>query len=600
MKPFYKLSAILLILVPNWLYAQSGMLPASKANAPDSVKLWTLREIGDSLINAGQTMEARKAYEQALAMAKEVDRLDDIGLGYRAIGYWHQTTGDPSGAIDWYLKALDTFEKSGNRRKQARTAAFIGFAYDRLHKLPEARRYLLHGIELAQQGGYDKELYELYGNMANLEGQSQHYGQAMAYTQKILTYYKSKKDTVTYYGVLFNLAQLYKKQKQYVRAEQTFRNVLAYADKYNDDFVRGYVYSSLPAVLIPQNKLAEAEKDCQRALVWVDSTGTAKHTTLEEIYGHLSQIWEKRGDYRQALLFYKRQMASHDSVFNATKNQQVTELETRYQTRQKEENIKQLATTNALQKQQIWIGGSSLILMTILLATLAWFYRRIQLSRTKIQQQADQLALMMKELHHRVKNNLAIVSSLLKLQSNRLEDEKAIQAVRVGQQRVEAMALIHQRLYQTDIVTTVNMREYLTDLAQSLMQAYDYQPAEFDLQLNIEQQDLDVDMAMPLGLIVNELVTNAFKYAYGNLDDKRPMLRIDLRPEAIASQSSIILEVQDNGPGINQSDWQKKGAKASFGKRLIASLSEQLEGEFELLKQNGTLFRLQMPTVRSY
>ncbi|MBD2705068.1 sensor histidine kinase [Spirosoma sp. BT702] len=331
----------------------------------------------------------------------------------------------------------------------------------------------------------------------------------------------------------------------------------------------------------------------------VSQLNANKYNLLVELNGQLSQLAEKRGDFKQALHFYRLQIANRDSVFIEAKNRQLAELETRYQTRQKEENIKQLATTNALQKQQIWIGGSSLILMTILLATLAWFYRRIQLSRTKIQQQADQLALMMKELHHRVKNNLAIVSSLLKLQSNRLKDEKAIQAVRVGQQRVEAMALIHQRLYQTDIVTTVNMREYLTDLAQSLMQAYDYQPAEFDLQLNIEQQDLDVDMAMPLGLIVNELVTNAFKYAYGNLDDKRPMLRIDLRPEAIASQSSIILEVQDNGPGINQSDWQKKGAKASFGKRLIASLSEQLEGEFELLKQNGTLFRLQIPHIHA-
>ena len=594
------LTALLLILSPIWLRAQPGFLPASLSNAPDSVKLWTLRHIGDSLVNAGQAMPSRKAYEQAITLAQAGDNLDAIGLGYRSMGYWHQTTGDPNGAISWYLKSLETFKKSGNRQKQARTAAFIGFTYNEINKLAESRRYLLYGIELARQGGYEKELNELYGNMANLEGHSQHFGQAMAYTQKILAYYIARKDTVTYYGVLFNLAMLYKKQLQYIRAEQTLRKVLTYADQHNDDFVRGFVYTSLPAVLIPQNKLAEAEKDCQRALVWVDSTGgTSKHSTLEELNGHLSQIWEKRGDYRQALLFYKRQMASHDSVFNATKNQQVTELETRYQARQKEDNIKQLAATNALQKQQIWVGGSSLILLTILLGTLYWLYRRIQLSRAKIQQQADQLSLMMKELHHRVKNNLAIVSSLLKLQSNRLDDEKAVRAVRVGQQRVEAMSLIHQRLYQTDNVTTVNMSDYLTELAHSLMRAYDYQPNEFDLQLNIEQQNLDVDMAMPLGLIVNELVTNAFKYAYSNLVGKRPLLRIDLRPQAGASQQTIILEVQDNGPGIDQTDWQKKGAKASFGKRLITSLSEQLEGEFELLKRNGTLFRLSMPTIRT-
>ncbi len=205
------------------------------------------------------------------------------------------------------------------------------------------------------------------------------------------------------------------------------------------------------------------------------------------------------------------------------------------------------------------------------------------------------MALMMKELHHRVKNNLAIVSSLLKLQSNRLDDEKAIQAVRVGQQRVEAMSLIHQRLYQTEHVTTINMRDYLTDLTQNLMQAYGYEPSFFDLQLIIEHAILDIDVAMPLGLIVNELATNAFKYAYS--DDKRPLLRIALLNNHSA-QAGITLEVQDNGPGIDMTDWQGTGSRSSFGKRLIASLAEQLEGHFRLYKENGTLFRLHIPEIR--
>ncbi len=131
------------------------------------------------------------------------------------------------------------------------------------------------------------------------------------------------------------------------------------------------------------------------------------------------------------------------------------------------------------------------------------------------------------------------------------------------------------------------MGDYLTDLAQSLMRAYGYQPDGFDLQLSVDLPELDVDMAIPLGLIVNELVTNAFKYAYA--DSVHPLLRIDLRQNAVPGGVGMTLEVQDNGPGIEVTNGQPTGTR-SFGKRLIASLSE--------LKQNGTLFRLSMPNAR--
>ena len=210
--------------------------------------------------------------------------------------------------------------------------------------------------------------------------------------------------------------------------------------------------------------------------------------------------------------------------------------------------------------------------------------------------QANQLRTLMKELHHRVKNNLAIVSSLLTLQANGLKDEKAMQAVRKGQQRVQAMALIHQRLYQTDQVTNVNMREYLTDLAESLMQAYGYEPDNFDLQLDVDLHELEVDVAMPLGLIVNELITNSFKYAFAH--EKRPLLRIGLHYTNGMTEPGITLEIQDNGPGMKLAEWQKSDNRTSFGRRLVSALTEQLEGRFELLIHNGTLCRLHIPQTR--
>ena len=112
--------------------------------------------------------------------------------------------------------------------------------------------------------------------------------------------------------------------------------------------------------------------------------------------------------------------------------------------------------------------------------------------------------------------------------------------------------------------------------------------------VEVEEGELDVDVAIPISLIINELVSNAFKHAYGRQTD--PRLRIGLRQETDSSLAGITLEVQDNGTGIEAADWRKPVLRrSSFGKRPVASLNGQLEGRFELLNQNDTLFRLYIP-----
>ena len=284
------------------------------------------------------------------------------------------------------------------------------------------------------------------------------------------------------------------------------------------------------------------------------------------------------------------------------------ELATKYKTRQRVAQIAglgQLTTQRAQQIQYMTAGVGLLLVLLSMLITQYFLIRRanrrlsvqngiISTNSQQLESQSGQLRTLMKELHHRVKNNLAIVSSLLNLQMNGLHDEKAKQAVRVGQQRVEAMSLIHQQLYQTDHLTVVNMQDYLSDLVHSLMNAYGYQADGLRLQFEVDEQNLDVDVAIPIGLIINELVSNAFKHAYNQQPD--PLLRIGLRQVKDPSLSGITLEVQDNGPGVEAADWQRATTgRQSFGKRLIASLSEQLEGQFELINEDGALFRLYIP-----
>src|SRR6185437_4848708 len=171
-------------------------------------------------------------------------------------------------------------------------------------------------------------------------------------------------------------------------------------------------------------------------------------------------------------------------------------------------------------------------------------------------------------LHHRVKNNLQIVSSLLGLQRYRSEDAATVSVLQESQDRVQAMSLIHQRLYNNDALNVVNIREYLVDLCESLLSSYGYDRDRFDLEISVCTDVLDIDHALPIGLIVNELVTNAFKYAYQGIE--RPSLRISLEREG----GYLNLLVRDNGVGIDEERWRQ--GKESFGKQLIGALCKQL------------------------
>jgi two-component sensor histidine kinase len=151
------------------------------------------------------------------------------------------------------------------------------------------------------------------------------------------------------------------------------------------------------------------------------------------------------------------------------------------------------------------------------------------------------------------------------------------------------MSFIHQRLYKTESLTAVNMKEYLTDLAESLVSAYGYTRNDFDLHISVEKEMLDIDKALPIGLIINELVTNSLKYAYCNTH--RPLLNITLRQE----EAKLVCSIKDNGIGIDEQQWKQK--KNSFGKQLITALCKQLRAQQTLAVNEGTEFTITIPQI---
>ena len=192
---------------------------------------------------------------------------------------------------------------------------------------------------------------------------------------------------------------------------------------------------------------------------------------------------------------------------------------------------------------------------------------------------------MLKEIHHRVKNNLQIICSLLNMQADAIDDAPTRAAFAETRNRVRSMALIHEQLYQTPDLAHIDVGEYLETLVASIQRSAGAHSSHVAFKLDCHAAALDIDRAVPCGLIVNELVTNAIKYAFP--DGKRGTIELQLRVE----EQTLILSVRDDGIGMNPDlNWEQSD---SIGLQLVSALTQQLEGEVELQSGNeGTIWTI--------
>ncbi len=188
--------------------------------------------------------------------------------------------------------------------------------------------------------------------------------------------------------------------------------------------------------------------------------------------------------------------------------------------------------------------------------------------------------LLLKEIHHRVKNNMQIISSLLSLQSNYVEGE-AVNVLKESQNRVKSMAIIHEKLYQSYDLTHINFKEYIESLLNYLFHSYTKNFGDVTIKLDVEEIFFSIETAVPLGLIINELVSNSLKYAF-------PQEKGEITLKIYKKLDGFTIQISDNGVGMP--DEIKFTTTDSLGLQLVSSLVNQLDGSVELKRHNGTSY----------
>jgi len=328
--------------------------------------------------------------------------------------------------------------------------------------------------------------------------------------------------------------------------------------------------------------------------------GSVRPITLYKFYQMQFQVDSAAGNYISAIRNFELHKQLNDSLFNATQSKQIAELQIKYETDKKEQSIQLLQAQaksqhaelqNVSLQRNITIGGVAMLLIIAILAYNGYRNKQrnnseLQVKQTEINQQNRSLQSLLqekewllREVHHRVKNNLQIIISLLNAQSDFVDNPSAIHAIRESRERMQAIALIHQKLYQPDHGTRIIMSSYIQDLVSYLESSFTSAKGIY-FQMDIDETSLDVSQAVPLGLILNEAITNAVKYAFPG--GRRGTIAITLRHQGARN---VLLKISDNGVGLPP-DFDL-AANNSLGMQLIRLFAEQLEAELFFQGSDG-------------
>jgi two-component system, sensor histidine kinase PdtaS len=501
---------------------------------------------------------------------------DIMASMYRKFGRVYRDQNNNSGSIEAYKKALAFSTKSNNQYDICGTAGTMGQIYSRLKVYDTAIIYLKQALDLSKKIGFNDNIVRGYTHVMNI--------------------YKEMND-------IPNALEMMKQMEYWLENKDISPIIkgLAYTSIANLDFQYGNT----------NRQLAKRYLDSMQLLLKITQPGAEN---LVDYYLSRSLLEYSRQNYNvgsEALTKYYEYKSIMDNQILEGQSQK---LSAKYESGKKDALIKNLNAESELLKKEQELsdvqrkGAMALAVLSGILALL--FYNRFRLKKktsealaiknSEIEKQKAVIEAslleketLLREIHHRVKNNLQIISSLLNIQSDNISDPSVLSSIREGQSRVQAMSLIHQNLYQSEHLSNVDITNYLQQLVVYLSEMFLKEGKEITVEVEANNINFDIDTAIPLGLIVNELVSNAYKYAFEQ--QKSGKIKIGIKA---LNDEDYELHVDDDGKGLPP-DFNPTKSK-SLGLKLVNILSRQLRGKFSVMPANGASFVVKFKDMRAF
>ena len=564
------------------------------------------KELGDSVLTArmmgsiasvylsqGKNVQASYKFEEAIPYFEAARDTIGLGITYQKLGKAQRHMGQFDKAINSYLRSNQLLYQDNFIQLRLGNLNGIGLIYKEIGKTEKALKIFREAIQANPQSIQEPGIFDVFANMfiiyLNEDSDSAKLyldkGFDIANRFNIPTFQlMSYQDIALYFehlglldSTVFYLKKAQVLAKSLDRSSVLIRTNMGLAKAY------GQQGKSRKSEVILLSTLQLAEQN-------------AEYVEKAEITKHLHELYKNAGQPGKALTYLEKHLAYIKDQYSKEQIEKFKEAELSFEFRQK-----QMADSlRAAQAQQIADAGyheslakeqqqRTMLYAFLIVIGLAGAFALYGFTTQRRQANAlavrnDKIETLLKEIHHRVKNNLQVVSSLLDLQSMEIEDEELVATFQEGKNRVAAMGLIHQQLYQHDHLASVDFKTYADQLADELSKLYG---KEGQINYQVKTSDdvqLDVDTAIPLGLILNELISNAYKYAFDEKEEGQILIELN------KANGENQLTVSDNGKGLPDSfDWKR--AK-SLGLRLVRNLSKQIRGKATYQYDGGSVFTI--------
>lgn len=505
----------------------------------------------------------------------------DFELQFKALlGYSYKTKGDYKLAVSTFIEALKQADRMKNSTRAAFLANNLGTVYLEMGKYKEAERYFKQAVENGKLRNDQLQLARTYVNYGYLKDELKQYDSSLYYYNLALPTFIKQKDKIRLADLYLNIGRSELSLKQNSKSLENFKKSLFSYQVSNDIDGQCRAHLNIAEVYVLSEKQDKALAENLKALELAKKIGS--DYLIDYCYQVISENYEALGQPEKALSYFKLHVALNDSINTVEKDTEIHRLEEQYQSEKKDKKI--LEDQQVIQKQEnkFLVLEIIVIAVIIILGIIFILFRKLKSKNTQLFQLIKDKEFLIGEVHHRVKNNLQLLSSLLELQIRSQEDDKVIHLLTDSQNRVLTIANIHTKLYTQSNVETVEANKYITDLCHELSKVYTTKPLKIDL--SIDKTELPVDQTVLIGLILNELITNSLKHAFTKVES--PEICIELNNV----YGTTILRYSDNGT-VNEFDFEKL-SKKSLGLKVIRSLSKQLKGELEVKVDKGLIYTL--------